>query len=193
MQLGRLAVLGLILVALSGCQVAASSTPSLAAPPDSPVPSNSLDDPVIDSRLLSSLTAAQACALLSPAEASMALGNPLIGRPAGVSVPGIDAGCTYGDATAALPGTYIRLDISAMGFSGEAIMVNLHRGAHTLRVGGFEAIGADAETDPAIENAVLSIKLAKTTSDPALWIEAPTSVIAQRVAEIVLPRLAALP
>jgi len=197
MQHGRLALVGPILiaclVALAACATTPAATPSPAAPSPSAAPSNSLDDPVIDSAGLTSLTVGQVCALLTADEASALLGSRLMASPVGISEPGNHAQCLYEDASALLAGTYIKVDINGFGFSGEATTVNLHRGAHTLRVGGFEAIGADAETDPAIENAVLSVKLAKAASDPALWIEAPTSSIARQAAVLILPRLAALP
>jgi len=194
MWLVRLALIGLILAAPSGCATPATAAPpSLATPSSSVEPSSGLDDPVIVSTGLTSLTTAQVCALLSATEATAMLGSPLKASPSGTSDPGVHAQCIYEDATALLAGTYISVDLNGLGFDGEATMVNLHRGAHTLRVGGFEAIGADAQSDPAIENAVLSVKLAKSPSDPALWIEAPTSVIAEQVAVLILPRLAALP
>lgn len=193
MWLGRLALVGLTLIAFSGCTIATSRSPGPVATSRSPEPSNSFDDPVIGSAGLPSLTATQVCSLFSAAEAADALGNSLKEGPLGVAEPDDHAQCVYGDATALLPGTYILVSFNTLGFAGEAELVNLHRGAHTLKVGGFEAIGADAETDPVNEEAVLSVKLAKGVADPALWIEAPTSVIARKVAELILPRLAALP
>lgn len=208
MQLGRLALVGLVLIALvvgalAGCTVATTAGPSPAAPSGSagpsgspeptgsPEPSNSLDDPVIDSAGLPSLTASQVCALLTEAEATTALGYPLTVQPLGDAQPDDHAQCVYQDAGAPLAGTYLEVGFNTLGFAGEATLVNLHRGAHTLRVGGFEAIGADAETDPAVDNAVLSVKLGMWGSEPALWIEAPTLAIAKQVALLVLPRLAA--
>jgi hypothetical protein len=208
MQLGRLALVGLVLIALAGCTLATTGSPSPASPSGapspaspsgspgpsgSPEPSNSLDDPVIDSAGLPSLTAGQVCALLTEAEATAALGIPLADRPLGDAEPDDHAQCIYQDANALLPGTYLQVGFNTRGFAGEAIMVNLHRDAHTLRVGGFEAIGADAETDPAVDNAVLSVKLGMWGSDPALWIEAPTLAIAKEVALLILPRLAGQP
>ena len=209
MQLGRLALVGLVLIALvlgalASCTVATTAEPSPtapsgsaglspAAPTGSPEPSNSLDDPVIDSAGLPSLTASQVCALLTEAEATTALGYPLMVQPLGDAQPDDHAQCVYQDAGAPLAGTYLEVGFNTLGFAGEATMVNLHRGAHTLRVGGFEAIGADAETDPAVDNAVLSVKLGMWGSEPALWIEAPTLAIAKQVALLVLPRLAARP
>ncbi len=35
------------------------------------------------------------------------------------------------------------------------------------------------------------MKLARDNADPALWIEAPTSAIANAAAQLILPRLAA--
>jgi hypothetical protein len=193
MQLGRIAIVCLLAIALAACATPPAATPSASAPSASPEPSNALDDPVIESAGLASLTGGQVCGLLTASEASALLGGRLMADPAGVSQPGDHADCVYQDASALLTGTYIKVDLSALGFGAEATMVNLHRGAHTLRVGGFEAIGADAETDPAIENAVLSVKLARASTDPALWIEAPTSSIARQAAVLILPRLAALP
>lgn len=202
MQHGRLAlivpILIAILIALAACASPPAASPSPVAlspvtPSLSAEPSNSLDDPVIETAGFTSLTVGQVCALLTADEASAMLGSPLMASPAGTSEPGNHAQCIYEAASALLAGTYIKVDLNGFGFSGEATSVNLHRGAHTLRVGGFEAIGADAETDPAIENAVLSIKLAKSATDPALWIEAPTSSIARQAADLILPRLAALP
>ena len=140
-----------------------------------------------------SLTTEQTCALLTPAEATTILGSALKQQPGGISDPGDHAMCVYQVATGMLEGTYIKVEINRIGFAGEAELVNLHRGAHTLKVGGFEAIGADAETDPVNEEAVLSVKLAKDVADPALWIEAPTSIAAQKAADLILPRLGALP
>jgi len=203
MQHGRLALVGLVLVGLvlitlAGCTVVTTAAPSPTAPSPtarsmSPEPSNSLDDPVIDSTGLPSLTASQACALLTEAEATVALDNPLTARPRGDAEPDDHAQCVYQDASAPDAGTYLEIGFNMRGFAGEATMVNLHRGAHTLRVGGFEAIGADAETDPAVDNAVLSVKLGMWGSDPALWIEAPTLAIAKQVALLVLARLTARP
>ncbi len=198
MQLGRSALASLVLLALLGLSLGACTvTPSASASPlasgGSPEPSDSLADPVIDSAGLPSLTAVQVCALLSEAEASAALGSPLSDRPQGEAQPDDHAQCTYQDADPAVAGTYILIGFNLRGFAGEATLVNLHRGAHTLRVGGFESIGADAETDPAVENAALSVKLGPSGSEPALWIEAPTLAIAKQVALLVLPRLAVEP
>jgi hypothetical protein len=198
MHLGRLALVGPVLIAfvlasLAGCTVATTAAPSPAAPSGSPEPSNSLADPVIDSAGLPSLTAGQVCAMLTEDEATAALGNPLAARPLGDAQPDDHAQCFYQDAGAPYAGTYLEVGFNRRGFAGEATMINLHRGAHTLRVGGFEAIGADAETDPAVDNAVLSVKLGMLGSDPAMWIEAPTLAIAKQVALLVLPRLAGRP
>ena len=54
------------------------------------------------------------------------------------------------------------------------------------------AIGAEAEEYPVIDEAVLCVRLAKEAQDPALWIEAPTSAIAEGAAGLILLRLAAL-
>ena len=158
-----------------------------------PAPRTRSGDPVIASSSLVWLTTAQTCSLLSAAEATTILGSALKESPGGISDPGDHALCIYEDATGILEGTYIKVEINRIGFAGEADLVNLHRGAHTLKVGGFEAIGADAETDPVNEEAVLSVKLAKNVADPALWIEAPTSLVAQKAAALILPRLAAVP
>jgi hypothetical protein len=130
------------------------------------------------------------CALMTAAEAAALLGSPLEQTPSGQAAGGQDTDCVYQDAEVVVAGTYIKIEINRLGFSGQATLINLHRGAHTLKVGGFEAIGADAQKDPVIEEAVLSVKLAKDAQDPALWIEAPTSAIAQQAAVLILSRLA---
>jgi hypothetical protein len=193
MWLGRLAIGGFILVVLAGCSVDAVTSPNRGSPGASPERSNSLADPVIVSTGLPSLTASQACAMLTDAEAVAALAEPLKEPPRGIAEPDDHADCVYQAATEVLPGTYIRIAFNTIGFAGQATLVNLHRGAHTLRVGDFEAIGADAESDPLIENAVLSVKLAKGSSEPALWIEAPTLKAAEQVALIILGRLVGAP
>ena len=85
-----------------------------------------------------------------------------------------------------------KVEINPIGFADEAIQVDLRRGAHTLNVAGYQAIGADAQTDPSVAEAVLSIRIATLTSDPALWIEAPTAASARQAAGLILPRLAVL-
>lgn len=193
MVLARSLILGLVVAGLLGCNAQSSSGPSAPGVTPSPVASSLLDDPVIDSSGLPDLTTDQACALLTAAEATTILGKPLEGRPGGISDPGDHALCVYQTSGTLTIGTYLKVELNRIGFAGEATVVNLHRGAHTLAVGGFEAIGADAETDPAVEDAVLSVKLAKDSADPALWIEAPTSAMAGQVAVLILPRLVALP
>lgn len=194
MELARSVILGLVVAAaLLGCNAQSSSAPSAPGATPSPIASSSLDDPVIDSSGLPDMTTDQACALLTAAEATTILGKPLEGGPGGISDPGDHALCVYATTAASTTGTFIKVELNRIGFAGEATVVNLHRGAHTLDVGGFEAIGADAETDPAVEDAVLSVKLAKDSADPALWIEAPTSAMAGQVAALVLPRLVVLP
>jgi hypothetical protein len=188
MWLGRLAMAGVVLVVFAGCAVDAGTSPR-ASTGGSAEPSNALEDPVIVSTGLPSLTADQACAMLTEGEAVAALTEALREAPLGVAQPDDHAECVYQAATQMLPGTYIKVAFNTIGFAGQATLVNLHRGAHTLRVGGFEAIGADAESDPAIANAVLSVKLAKGVSEPALWIEAPTLKMAEQVALVVLGRL----
>jgi len=89
-------------------------------------------------------------------------------------------------------GHFIKVAMDRLGFDGMAAQVNIHRGAHTLVVSGFQAIGADTETDPINEEAVLVVRIARNGQDPALWVEAPTSVAAKAAAELILPRLAAL-
>lgn len=187
MHLARIAQIVLIVAALCACQ----------GPPagQSPGASQIGDEPVIDSVSLASLTVDQLCSLMSAAEASGLLGTSPGAAPAGAaSAEGQGTECTYQPVAASnpIPGTYIRVEINRLGFSGQATLVELHRGAHTLRVGGFQAIGADAQKDPSVAEAVLSVKLAKAGSDPALWIEAPTSAIARQAAILILPRLAAL-
>jgi hypothetical protein len=149
-------------------------------------------DPVIVSTTLAALSSVQMCSLMTASEAAALLGQPLEESPSGVADGSQHTDCIYQTAAIVVPGTYIKVEINRLGFSGQATLVNLHRGAHTLRVGGFQAIGADAQTDPLVEEAVLSVKLAKEARDPALWIEAPTSAIAQQAAVLMLPRLALL-
>jgi len=188
-HLARIALTALIAAVLCACQ----------GPPagQSPGASQIGDEPVIDSASLASLSVDQLCSLMSAAEASGLLGTSLGSAPAGAaSAEGQGTECTYeagaASASAASSATYIKVEINRLGFSGQATLVNLHRGAHTLRVGGFQAIGADAQTDPSVAEAVLSIKMARVASDPALWIEAPTSAIARQAAILILPRLAGL-
>jgi hypothetical protein len=192
-ELARRVILGLVVAGLLGCNAQSSSGPSAPGASPSPGASSSLDDPVIDSSRLPNLTTDQTCALLTAAEATTILGKPLEGQPGGISDPGDHALCVYETAGTMAIGTFIKVELNRIGFAGEATVVNLHRGAHTLAVGGFEAIGADAETDPVVEDAVLSVKLAKVSADPALWVEAPTSAMASQVAALLLPRLVALP
>ena len=182
-----------ILVVFAGCSVDAGTSPNPVSAGVSPEQSNGLADPVIVSTGLPSLTATQTCAMLTDAQAVAALAEELKEPPLGDAQPDDHAECVYQAATGILPGTYIRIAFNTIGFAGQATLVNLHRGAHTLRVGDFEAIGADAESDPVIENAVLSVKLAKGTSEPALWIEAPTLKAAEQVALIILGRLVSAP
>jgi hypothetical protein len=192
-ELARSVILGLVVAGLLGCTAQPSSGPSAPGASPSALASSSLDDPVIDSSRLPEMTTEQACALLTAAEATAILGKPLEGQPGGISDPGDHALCVYGTASTMSIGTFIKVELNRIGFAGEATVVNLHRGAHTLDVGGFAAIGADAETDPVVEDAVLSVKLAKASADPALWVEAPTSALAEQVAALILPRLVALP
>ena len=193
MELARSVILGLVVAGLLGCNAQSSSGPSASGASPSAGASSSLDDPVIDSSRLPTLTTAETCALLTPTEAATILGKPLDGQPGGISDPGDHALCVYETASTMAVGTFIKVELNRIGFGGEATVVNLHRGAHTLDVGGFASIGADAETDPAVEDAVLSVKLAKDSTDPALWIEAPTSAMAGQAAALILPRLVALP
>ncbi|HLY14034.1 MAG TPA: hypothetical protein VKR24_06765, partial [Candidatus Limnocylindrales bacterium] len=165
MELARSVFVGLIVAGLLGCNAQSSSGPGASV---SPGPSNLLEDPAIDSSRLPGMTTQEACDLLTAGEASTILGKPLEGTPGGISDPGDHALCVYETASTMALGTFIKVELNRIGFAGEATLVNLHRGAHTLDVGGFEAIGADAETDPAVEDAVLSVKLAKASADPAL-------------------------
>jgi hypothetical protein len=188
-HLPRIALIALVVAVMGACQ----------GPPagQSPGASQLGDEPVIESASLPSLSVDQLCALMSAAEAGNLLGTSLGLAPAGAaSAQGQGTECTYqtgaATASAASSGTYIRVEINRLGFAGQATLINLHRGAHTLRVGGFQAIGADAQQDPSVAEAVLSVKMAQVASDPALWIEAPTSVIARQAAILILPRLAAL-
>jgi len=196
-HLARISIVGLVLAALvatlPGCVAQPTLAPTGSSASPIPSPSDPLADPVIKSVNLVWLTTAQTCSLLSAAEATTILGSSLQRSPGGISDPGDHAQCVYEAATGMVEGTYIKIEINRIGFAGEAELVNLHRGAHTLKVAGFEAIGADAETDPVNEEAVLSVKLAKDVADPALWIQAPTSAVAQKAADLILPRLAALP
>jgi hypothetical protein len=176
-HLARIALIGLIAVAAAGCRV-----PVAAGPPGPP----------IDSRAMPALSVVQICSLLSADEATGLLGAPLAVAPAGIGSSSHDAQCVYQTGVGAAIGAYIRVEIDDAGFSNQAVLVNLHRGAHTLNVGGYQAIGADAQADPSVAEAVLSVMVATLTSDPALWIEAPTSAIARQVAVLILPRLAAL-
>jgi len=188
-------IIGTIAALLSGCVAttsAGSSRPS-ATPTPTPTPTTATDDPLINSARFPRMSAAQVCALVTPDEATALLGGPIEQPPGGISEGGYDADCVYQVGEIVVVGEYLKVDFNRLGFSGEATLVNLQRGAHTLEVGGYEAIGAEAETDPLIEEAVLSVRLAKSTTDPALWIEAPTSVIAEHAADLILPRLAALP
>jgi hypothetical protein len=187
-RLPPIVLLGLIPVVLSACLGTATSGPTAAAA--SPTPT-STDDPVINTVPLTSMSSAETCALLTVAEATKLLARPLDGTPTGVSDGGDHVGCLYQVQGNQVVGMYIKIAINRIGFDGLAAVVNLHRGAHTLEVGGFQAIGADSETDPVNDEAVLSVKLAKNSADPALWIEAPTSDSAKAVAELVLPRLQA--
>lgn len=178
MYLARIASIGLIVAAVAGCNLGAA----IGSP-----------GPVMNSTSMTSLSAVQMCSLLTADEATAVLGVPLLEPPAGIATGGQDSYCTYraGAIGGAVP--YIRVEINGLGFSGQATLVNLHRGAHTLNVGGYQAVGADAQKDPSVEPAVLSVKVAQLASDPALWIEAPTSAIARQAAVLILPRLAALP
>jgi hypothetical protein len=187
-RLARIVIVGIICVAVSGCIGGAVAGQTSVVSP-SPTPT---DDPVINSVSFTSLSIAQACALLTQAEAGQILGRPLVHGPQGVSDKGDRVECLYQDAATATVGTFIRIATNRLGFDGMAAQVNLHRDAHTLVVNGFQAIGADFETDPINEEAVLCVKIAHTGQDPALWVEAPTSVAAKAAAELILPRLAAL-
>ncbi len=190
MRLPRITILGIIVLAVSACFGGTSAGSPYGAA--SPTPT-ATDDPVMYTVLFTSLSASQACSLLTVAEAGQILGRQLEGAPAGLSDRGDHVQCLYQDQGNQVPGNYIKVAINRIGFDGLAGLVNLHRGAHTLEIGGFQAIGADAETSPVNDEAVLSIKLARNDSDPALWIEAPTSASAKAVADLILPRLAALP
>lgn len=197
MRLYRIALIGILAAALAGCGVepspASNATPASPSP-TAPLPGPSTgEDPLINSLPLIWLSVGQACGLLTISEASRLLVSPLGGMPVGVAVGGDHVECTYQDQGSQSIGRYIKVSISRIGFDVLADQVNLHRGAHTLEVGGFQGIGADAENDPVHDEAVLCVKLAKSTSDPALWIEAPTSIIARAAAALILPRLAALP
>jgi hypothetical protein len=190
-RLARIAIVGVIVAALSGCLGTVAVTPGEPSASPAAGASEATGDPVIDSAMLPLLTADQVCALMTAAEAVALLGSPLEQTPSGQAAGGQDTDCVYQDAEIVVAGTYIKVEINRLGFSGQATLINLHRGAHTLKVGGFEAIGADAQKDPVIEEAVLSVKLAKEAKDPALWIEAPTSAIAEQAAVLILSRLAA--
>ncbi len=189
MRLAQIAIVGIICIAVSGCIGGAVAGQTSVLSP-SPTPT---DDPVINSVSFTSLSIGQACALLTPAEASQLLGQPLARAPQGVSEEGDRVECLYQDAPTATVGTFIRIATNRLGFDGMAAQVNLHRDAHTLVVNGFQAIGAEFETDPINEEAVLCVKIAHTGQDPALWVEAPTALVAKAAAELILPRLAALP
>lgn len=192
MRLARIATAAVIAAALSGCGGTVAPTSGASSPSPSAGASDATGDPVIDSATLPLLTADQVCALMTATEATTLLGSPLQQMPSGQAAGGQDTDCVYQDAEVVVAGSYIKVEINRLGFSGQATLINLHRGAHTLKVGGFEAIGADAQKDPVIEEAVLSIKLAKEVKDPALWIEAPTSTIAEQAAVLILARLAAV-
>lgn len=192
MHLARIAIVGLVVTALSGCigpTAVGSSGPSAGRTPGG---SDSGGEPAIESVTLAALTSDQMCSLMTAAEAASLIGQPLEEKPSGFADGSQDTDCVYKSTAVVVAGTYIKVEINRLGFSGQATLVNLHRGAHTLRVGGFQAIGADAQQDPLVEEAVLSVKLAKEGGDPALWIEAPTSAIAQQAAVLILPRLAVL-
>ncbi len=196
MRFPRIATIGAITmtialaVGFAGCIGQVSPPPGSVAASPTPTPT---DDPVINSLGFESMTGAQACALLTVAQVSRLLGGPLAGDPQGISNVGDRVDCIYEAVGPPGVGHYVKVEFNRLGFAGEAVQVNLHRTAHTLEVAGFQAIGADAEQSPVNGEAVLCVKLARSDQDPALWIEAPTSVAAKAAAEIILPRLAALP
>jgi hypothetical protein len=141
---------------------------------------------------LPSISPSQACQLLLPAEAEKVLGHPLIQAPVGMADPGSKVSCLYPILAGNMIGDYLRVEVTTHGFDDLAGQVNLHRGAHTLDIGGYQAIGADAQVDPIDSEAVLAVRLARDNTDPALWIEAPSSLMANAAAQLILPRLAAL-
>ena len=177
------------------------SLPPLASPAPtaspaltpSPAPTDAFEDPAIPSVALPAMSAAQVCALLDPVDAERLLGQPFEQPPGGISEGGQDADCIWQTGAVVVAGTYLKVDFDRLGFAGQATLINLHRDAHTLKVAGFEAIGSEPQTDPVIDEAILSVKLAPNGRDPALWVEAPTSAIAEQVALLVLARLATLP
>ncbi len=174
MRPARIVLAGVIAVALSACVGPAAV------------------DPAIDSSRMPSLSADQVCPLISVAEATSLLRRPLAQAPSDLGTIGQASTCFYLGADRAQAGTYIEIEFTRLGFSGQATLINFHRDAHTLLVGGYPAIGADFPAGGLSGEAVLSVRIARSTADPALWIEAPTSAIAIRVAELVLPRLVAL-
>lgn len=185
MRLARITALLIIAAALTGCAGNPANRPT---PTPTPTPS---DDLTMNSTGLPSLSPAEVCQLLLPAEAERLLGHPLNQAPIGTSVSGGHVTCLYQVLAGNMIGDYLRAEIDTAGFDGLAAQVNLHRGAHTLDVGGYQAFGAEAQIDPIDSEAVLAVKLARDNADPALWIEAPTSAIANAAAQLILPRLAA--
>ncbi len=211
----RILVVGLLLAMLAGCvpPAAGEASPPARGPPSasvgpalspslsssaSPVPSanpaatDAFEDPAIPSVSFPAMSAAEVCALLESEDAIHLLGQPLEQPPGGISEGGRDADCIWQTGPVVVAGTYLKIDFNQLGFAGQATLINLHRDAHTLRVAGFEAIGSEPQTDPVIDEALLSVKVASNGRDPALWVEAPTSAIAEQVALLVLPRLALL-
>jgi hypothetical protein len=128
------------------------------------------------------------CALLSTDEAQSILGKSLAQPPDGLSMAGLGTNCIYQADANMTDGTYIKVEINTLPYTGNVGLLFFGAQPKTFTVGGFDASGIDKGDGGSLQG-VIAVKLSDGAKDPSMVIDAPTLDGAKAVAEKVLGRL----
>jgi hypothetical protein len=141
-----------------------------------------------DTTGLDATPTAKMCALLSTDEAQTILGKTLSQPPDGLSMAGLGTNCIYQTDANMTDGTYIKVEINTLPYTGNVGLLFFGAQPTTFSVGGFDASGIDKGTGGSLQG-VMTVKLSGGAKDPSMVIQAPTLDAAKAVAEKVLGRL----
>jgi len=141
-----------------------------------------------DTTGLDATSTAKMCALLSTDEAQSILGKSLAQPPDGLSMAGLGTNCIYQADANMTDGTYIKVEINTLPYTGNVGLLFFGAQPKTFTVGGFDASGIDKGDGGSLQG-VIAVKLSDGAKDPSMVIDAPTLDGAKAVAEKVLGRL----
>ncbi|HEX7474014.1 MAG TPA: hypothetical protein VF323_13100 [Candidatus Limnocylindrales bacterium] len=206
MRLRHLVALGSLAVSLAACGATATLAPGGGAQATAPTavpssggsPAAGSGSPAAggggdagDVSNLANATTKQMCTLLTTDEAKTIIGKPISIAPNGMAIKGLGTNCIYQTDDTMGDATFIKVEIGGISYKADVSLLGIGGGAaSTTTVGGLDATAIDVTGT--VKEAALVVRLTDAAKPPSLLIQAPTVDMAKAVAELVIPRLAAL-